>query len=359
MRFSGFEGEWAKRILGDVALKINSGKTPLGGETTYKSEGVLFIRSQNINNNKLELENPVFISEETNNGMRNSIVIPNDILLNITGASLGRSCVVPDDFTIGNVNQHVCIIRLKESYDPRFVQPILSSHQGQNVFLSLQTGSGREGLNFESIKKIQVFFPSTVEQKKIACFLSIIDNRISTQNKIIEELKLLKRTLSKKIFSQQVRFNGRSNFPNWEIKKLGEVAEIKRGASPRPITSPKWFSSKSNIGWVRISDVTKSNKYLEKTEQYLSDEGVLKSRLVAKNNLIMSICATIGKPIYTKFDVCIHDGFVVFQNLKINKEYLYYYLDLIQYNWYKYGQPGTQVNLNSEIVSNEICLFLP
>ena len=71
----------------------------------------------------------------------------------------------------------------------------------------------------------------------------------------------------------------------------------------------------------------------------------------------MSICATIGKPIYTNFDVCIHDGFVVFEELKLNKEYLYYYLDMIKMSWYKYGQPGTQINLNSEIVSNEIILF--
>ncbi|MDI9877774.1 restriction endonuclease subunit S, partial [Flectobacillus rivi] len=136
-------------------------------------------------------------------------------------------------------------------------------------------------------------------------------------------------------------------------RKLGEIADIKRGASPRPISDSKWFDENSRIGWVRISDVTKSNKYLEKTEQYLSNEGVLKSRLVQKDNIIMSICATIGKPIYTKFNVCIHDGFVVFENLLVNKEYLYYYLDFIELNWYKYGQPGTQINLNSEIVANE------
>ena len=71
----------------------------------------------------------------------------------------------------------------------------------------------------------------------------------------------------------------------------------------------------------------------------------------------MSICATIGKPIYTSFDVCIHDGFVVFEELKGYREYFYYYLQYIQKAWYNYGQPGTQVNLNSEIVSNEILLF--
>lgn len=90
-----------------------------------------------------------------------------------------------------------------------------------------------------------------------------------------------------KIFSQKVRFKDESGeeFPEWQIMKLGEIAQIKRGASPRPITDPIWFDSLSNIGWVRISDVTKSNKYLLKTEQYVSDKGVKKADwLTAKNN---------------------------------------------------------------------------
>lgn len=143
------------------------------------------------------------------------------------------------------------------------------------------------------------------------------------------------------------------DFPDWQVRQLGQISSIKRGASPRPISDKKWFSNKSNIGWVRISDVTSSNKYLNSTQQYLSEEGVSKSRLIAKGNIIMSICATIGKPIYTNFDACIHDGFVVFEDLQIDHEYLYYYLSRIEKNWYRYGQPGSQVNLNSDIVANE------
>jgi len=200
LRFPGFSDPWIKAKLGDIAEKINSGKTPLGGESNYLTEGVLFVRSQNVNNDRLELENIVYISENVNAGMKNSVVRANDILLNITGASLGRSCVVPEDFEKGNVNQHVCIIRPRKQYNPRFIQPILGSTRGQAIFESLQTGSGREGLNFDSIKKIELDFPSLPEQEKIADFLSLIDRRIQTQNKIIEELKLLKNTISKKIF---------------------------------------------------------------------------------------------------------------------------------------------------------------
>ncbi|SPZ83485.1 EcoKI restriction-modification system protein HsdS [Sphingobacterium multivorum] len=202
LRFPGFEEEWQTKRLGEIADKVNSGKTPLGGEAVYTKEGILFIRSQNVNNDRLELDNSVFIPESVNNQMKNSIVNPNDILLNITGASLGRSCVVSNDFKIGNVNQHVCIIRLSQQYNPRFIQPIFSSNKGQIIFNNLQTGSGREGLNFESIKGIKLFTPILDEQLKIASFLSLIDERIQTQSKIIEELKLLKNTIRYQLYEQ-------------------------------------------------------------------------------------------------------------------------------------------------------------
>src|SRR5690606_29629276 len=169
----------------------------------YTKEGILFIRSQNVNNDRLELDNSVFIPESVNNQMKNSIVKPNDILLNITGASLGRSCVVSNDFKIGNVNQHVCIIRLSQQYNPRFIQPIFSSNKGQIIFNNLQTGSGREGLNFESIKGIKLFTPILDEQQKIASFLSLIDERIQTQNKIIEQLETLIKWLCQKLILSQ------------------------------------------------------------------------------------------------------------------------------------------------------------
>lgn len=143
------------------------------------------------------------------------------------------------------------------------------------------------------------------------------------------------------------------NPEDWKVTKLGQISKIYRGASPRPISDKKWFTENKNIGWVRISDVTKSDKYLYETEQYLSDLGVAKSKLVERENIIMSICATVGKPIITKIDVCIHDGFVVYENPLVDKMFLYNYLIYIENKWKKYGQTGSQMNLNIGIVSNE------
>lgn len=121
------------------------------------------------------------------------------------------------------------------------------------------------------------------------------------------------------------RFHG-----GWEVRRLGDLARIQRGASPPPIDSPVWFAEKSSIGWVRISDVTRSGMFLRETVQRLSQLGVQHSRLVAPGSLIMSICATVGRPIITKSSACIHDGFVVFDDLQADKSFMYYVLKWIE-----------------------------
>lgn len=140
--------------------------------------------------------------------------------------------------------------------------------------------------------------------------------------------------------------------PNdWIVQKIGDLARVQRGASPRPIDSPIWFDMNSDIGWLRISDVSKAKKYLYTTTQNLSPRGIANSRFVQANKLVMSICATVGKPILTRKDVCIHDGFVVFNNLNADPEYLYYILKDIEPKWSRFGQTGSQMNLNTGLIN--------
>ena len=133
--------------------------------------------------------------------------------------------------------------------------------------------------------------------------------------------------------------------------KIGSFCKVRRGASPRPIDNPNYFGG--DVGWIRISDVTKSFKYLNKTEQYVSPLGESLSVRVDKGDLVMSICGTIGRPIIINIPSCIHDGFVQLYDIKdANKEYLYYILQHHEKDLERKGQPGTQVNLNTTIVEN-------
>lgn len=143
-----------------------------------------------------------------------------------------------------------------------------------------------------------------------------------------------------------------SDFADWRTYRLDELATIKRGASPRPIQDPRWFATAGH-GWVRISDVTRSDRVLRQTTQYLSDEGRAASVEIGPGDLIMSICATIGRPLFSGIHACIHDGFVAFKNIRldlIDPDYLYHFLKMSEPHFDSLSQPGTQKNLNSKLV---------
>ena len=120
----------------------------------------------------------VYIDNATNESMENSQVLNNDILLNITGASIGRSAVYKCN-SPANVNQHVCIVRPLAEYDASFIQLNLSSFNGQQNIAKNQAGGAREGLNFEQISKFVFAFPSFDEQQKIGTYFSNLDNLIT------------------------------------------------------------------------------------------------------------------------------------------------------------------------------------
>ena len=149
------------------------------------------------------------------------------------------------------------------------------------------------------------------------------------------------------------RFKQFLNTPSWEQRKLGEVAEIVRGASPRPIADPKWFDNNSDIGWLRISDVTSQDGRIKSLEQRISKLGQEKTRVLMTPHLLLSIAATVGKPVINYVPTGVHDGFLIFMNPKFNIIYTFWWLEMFKEKWNRYGQPGSQVNLNSELVKNQ------
>ena len=199
IRFSGFTEDWEQRKLGDITVKIGSGKTPSGGKSAYVETGIPLIRSQNVNGDKVDFADIVFIDEATDESMANSRVYTNDVLLNITGASIGRSAVYKG-LESANVNQHVCIIRPTEGYQPDFIQLNLSSDNGQKQIDASQAGGGREGLNFQEIGKIQFYFPSLNEQKCIGRYFNSLDHLITLHQQKCDELRNIKKFMLQNMF---------------------------------------------------------------------------------------------------------------------------------------------------------------
>jgi len=193
MKNSGIEwlsavpAHWNVKKLKYTTSKIGSGKTPRGGAEVYSDSGVVFLRSQNVHFDGLRLDDVVFIDPSIDEEMSNTRVRPLDVLLNITGASLGRTCLVPEDCAPSNVNQHVCIIRpMKEHFEPIFLSLIMNSTYIQTQIFESENGVSREGLNFAQIANIVTILPSVDEQKYIADHLS---KKTNTFNKLLFNLK--------------------------------------------------------------------------------------------------------------------------------------------------------------------------
>lgn len=224
--------------------------------------------------------------------------------------------------------------------------------------------SSRLRLYAKDFFKIETVLPSLDEQRSIAHYLDTktaqIDRKIDLLTQKATQYGNLKqslineavtRGLDRLVVMKDSGIEWIGNVPkHWTVDKLKRITNVKRGASPRPIDDPKYFDDiNGEYGWVRIEDVTKSSKYLLVTKEKLSTLGSSKSVKMKSGDIFLSIAGSVGKPIISKINCCIHDGFVYFVGLRQNRNFIYYVFNCT--NIYAgLGKIGTQLNLNTEIV---------
>lgn len=158
---------WYWSLLGLIATKTGSGSTPRGGQSVYKSKGIPFLRSQNVYSDGLRLNDVAYIDDITHTRMSGTVVEPGDLLLNITGGSIGRCCRIPDTQIQANISQHVAIIRLAVGGMRDYLHKVVLSPFFQSFIIDEQTGAGRGGLPKNRMDRIPVPIPPLAEQHRI------------------------------------------------------------------------------------------------------------------------------------------------------------------------------------------------
>ena len=158
---------WKWVQLGRIMQKMGAGSTPLGGKKVYVDDGVIFLRSQNVWDDGLVLDDVARIAPEVHQNMSGTWVEPGDVLLNITGASIGRSALVPDDFGAANVSQHVAILRLIDKDVRQFLHLCVISPFFQETIMRVQVGVSREGLSMTRLREFPFPLPPLAEQRRI------------------------------------------------------------------------------------------------------------------------------------------------------------------------------------------------
>jgi type I restriction enzyme S subunit len=214
---------WQIKRLGDLLEKIGSGVTPKGGKESYLSAGVPLIRSQNVLWGKLSLEDVAYIDATQHRKMSGSYVRPNDVLLNITGASIGRACIAPANLGEANVSQHVCILRPKAVLHAKFLLMHLASGYGQRQIDLFQAGGNRQGLNYDQIRTFEVPLPPLPEQQKIADVLGTWDEALEKLDALIAAKARRKQALMQQLLTGHRRLPGFKK--KWQRVELSEVAE--------------------------------------------------------------------------------------------------------------------------------------
>ena len=167
---------WNVSDLGQLTIKIGSGATPKGGKEAYQTDGISLIRSMNVHNGKFEYKELAHISDEQAERLENVAVEKNDVLLNITGASVARSCVVPTNVLPARVNQHVCIIRCKDSIMPDFINSLLIDDNYQDLLWSIAgSGATREAITKQQVESLQIILPPISKQEEFSKFINRVD----------------------------------------------------------------------------------------------------------------------------------------------------------------------------------------
>jgi type I restriction enzyme, S subunit len=185
---------WRVIALSDLCSHIGSGVTPRGGEDVYTSSGILFIRSQNVAFDGLNLEDVAYVPTRIHQGMLRSEVHAHDVLYNITGASIGRCCAMPAGLGTANVNQHVCILRVPNATDSdaSFLSSVLASSIGQIQLYALNTNGNRQGLNYQQLGSFVVPWPSAVERQFIARELRDLSSQIESEIAGLKKLQAIR-----------------------------------------------------------------------------------------------------------------------------------------------------------------------
>jgi len=267
--------------LADICQKIGSGATPRGGKEAYRAEGIALVRSQNVLDFSFSSDGLAYINDEQADKLRNVGLQSGDVLLNITGDSVARACLMDDDYLPGRVNQHVAIIRVDESKAVNSYLLYYLQWRKSHLLQLASAGATRNALTKGMIEQLEIDLPSLDEQRKVVGILDSIQNKIKLNHEINDNLEQQAAAL----------FSSLYNRSNTEVRYT-DLIQILGGGTPKTGETAYW---NGNIAFFTPKDV--GTPYTFITEKTITEEGLsnCNSRLYPVNTVFVTARGTVGK----------------------------------------------------------------
>ena len=368
--------EW--KALSSITSKIGSGSTPRGGNSVYSDSGISFIRSQNVLDMDFSTENLAFINDNQAEKLNTVIVEKNDILLNITGDSIARCTVVPEEILPARVNQHVSIIRCKNTEESKYVMYYLQYMKKYLLQIS-KVGGTRNALTKEAIGKLPIKISD--ECNEISKILDNIDQKIQINNQINQELEAMAKTLYDYWFVQ-FDFPDQNGKPykssggkmvyhpelkreipeGWGVEKLGELIQLERGVTYAKSDIVEKTTNDA-IGVLRATNIT--GNVMDLNDLVYLTKDIINNKQIIKQNETLIVMSSgskehLGKNAINYYEEVI--GFGAFCSKIVPQKYSAYintFLQSSEFKGYLLKQSmGTNINnlTNSDILDCRIIL---
>lgn len=326
-------------LLREITSKIGAGATPTGGKNAYRKQGISFIRSQNVHDFKFSVNGLAFIDEMQAKELNNVTVEEKDILLNITGDSIARVCIVPKEILPARVNQHVAIIRCNRNVNSHYVFYYLENLKSYLLKIC-GVGGTRNALTKEAIEKLEIQLPELSIQQKIASVLSSLDSKIELNNQINAELEAMAKTIYDYWFVQfnfpvengkPYKSNGgkmvwneelKREIPEgWEVATLLNIAQYENG-----LPCQKYRPNGDDV--LRVIKIREMNEgYSANTEYVRSD--IPKKAIIENGDVLFSWSASLNVKFWTGGIGALNQH--IFKVTSINFPKSFYYHQLINY----------------------------
>lgn len=368
--------EW--KALSSITSKIGSGSTPRGGNSVYSDSGISFIRSQNVLDMDFSTENLAFINDNQAEKLNNVIVEKNDILLNITGDSIARCTVVPEEILPARVNQHVSIIRCKNTEESKYVMYYLQYMKKYLLQIS-KVGGTRNALTKEAIGKLPIKISD--ECNEISKILDNIDQKIQINNQINQELEAMAKTLydywfvqfdfpdqngkpykssgGKMVYNPELK---REIPEGWGVEKLGELIQLERGVTYAKSDIVEKTTNDA-IGVLRATNIT--GNVMDLNDLVYLTKDIINNKQIIKQNETLIVMSSgskehLGKNAINYYEEVI--GFGAFCSKIVPQKYSAYintFLQSSEFKGYLLKQSmGTNINnlTNSDILDCRIIL---
>ena len=326
------------RIQGGYAFKSNQ----------FQKNNIPIIRIGNIQENKVLIDNDICYTKEFLNSHPEFEIKNGDLLIAMSGATVGKVGIYSSKES-ALLNQRVGKFVITDKIESRYLYFLLLSPLFEKFILNNAFGCAQPNISNKQIEEFKFNKYSIETQIEIANKLDKVQEIIDLRKKQTEELDELIKSQFVEMFGDPI-----TNSKNFRIKKSGDICKIYRGASPRPINN----YLNGTVPWIKIGDATKGdNVYLYNTKEKITEDGAKKSKLIKKGSLIFANCGvSLGFARIIKFDGCIHDGWLAFENYEkeLNPIFFLQSLNFCTEHFRAIAPDGTQPNLNTDIMKNHL-----